>query len=196
MTETTKAPAQDDIRFAYAHVTQAVRSLMESVDESQLQLTTPCEDFVVKDMLEHLVLVMRRAAAVGRGEHFSTTQQVAQDSGWVESFTSAAHEVMEAWTDDAKLGEMFEVPWGTMPGIAILTTYTGELAVHGWDLATAIGAEFTIPDEILAAPLEGSKFIPAEGRDDQAVPFGPVVIPGPGASALEQMAGWMGRAVA
>ena len=41
----------------------------------------------------------------------------------------------------------------------------------------------------------GAKFIPAEGRDDPMMPFGPVVDPGPDASNLLQLAGWMGRDV-
>ncbi len=140
MTEQTpQMPAADDPRFAFAKVTDAVGNLMEATDDSALGLPTPCPDFTVKELQEHLGLVMRRAAAVGRGEHFSTTQQEAQDSGWAESYRDAAHAVMEAWTDPAKLGQDFEVPWGTMPRSGVLVAYTAELAVHGWDLATATG---------------------------------------------------------
>lgn len=196
MTEQTpQMLTADDPRFAFAKVTDAVGTLMEATDDSALGLSTPCPDFTVKELLEHLVLVMRRAGAVGRGEHFSTTQQEAQDSGWAESYREAAHGVMEAWTDPAKLGQDFELPWGVMPGGGVLVTYTAELAVHGWDLATAIGADFTIDDDLLQAALVGVKFIPAEGRDLPEIPFGDVVDPGPDAPALLQIAGWMGRRV-
>ena len=54
---------------------------------------------------------------------------------------------------------------------------------------------FTIDDDVLQVALVGAKFIPAEGRDDPMVPFGPVVDPGPDAPVLLQIAGWMGRDV-
>lgn len=195
MSDTPQMPGPDDPRSAYATVTSAIRSLMDSVAEGCLGNETPCPEFSVKELLEHIVLVQRRCATVGRGEHWSTIEQEAQASGWAESFGEASHQVMEAWTDEAKLLQMFEVPWGAMPGVGILTAYTGELAVHGWDLAQATGLDFEIDDTVLGNALMGAKFIPAEGRDDPMMPFGPVVDPGPDASNLLQLAGWMGRDV-
>jgi len=40
------------------------------------------------------------------------------------------------------------------------------------------------------------QFIPADGRDDPDLPFGPVVDPGADASLLLRIAGWGGRNVA
>lgn len=188
-------PGPDDPRSPYAVVTMAVRELMDGVSADQLGNATPCAEFSVKELLEHIVMVQRRSAAIGRGQHWSSVDQQAQDSGWGESFGEASHAVMEAWTDGAKLHQTFEVPWGEVPGAVLLITYTGELAVHGWDLAQATGAEFSIDDDVLQSALFGVKFIPAEGRESPEIPFGPVVDPGPDASALDQIAGWMGRDV-
>lgn len=194
MTETTEnSPQPDDPRFAFAKVTDLVGNLMESVPEAELANATPCPDFTVKELQEHIVLVMRRAAAIGNGDHWSSVEQEAQDGGWAESYRSAAHDVMEAWTDSDKLGQMFEVPWGTLPGAPILMTYTAELAVHGWDLSQATGRPFSIDDELLTNAHEAVKFIPAEGRGTDEVPFGPVIDAGPDAPVLDQMAGWMGH---
>jgi len=196
MTETNpEMPGPDDPRSPYAVVTMAVRELMDGVRADQLGNATPCADFSVKELLEHMVLVQRRSAAIGNGQHWTSTEEQPQDSGWAESFGEASHAVMEAWTDSSKLGQQYEVPWGTIPGAGLLVTYTAELAVHGWDLAQATGADFSIDDNVLGGALVGVKFIPAEGRDVPEVPFGPVVDPGPGASALDQIAGWLGRDV-
>ena len=194
---TPTAPGPDDPRYAFAVATDAVGKLIEAIDTSPESLArdTPCEEFTLRELLDHVVMVMRRAAAVGRGEHFATVQQESIDGDWAAQYRSGAHAVMEAWTDPQKLGQMFEVPWGMVPGGAVITTYTSELAVHGWDIATATDADFTIADDVLANTLEGVKFVPAEGRDDPEKPFGPVVDPGPDASTLEQIAGWLGRPV-
>lgn len=194
-TTTTDTPAMPDPRADFARVVQAVGGLIESTTEAELGLPTPCPEFTVKELLEHLVLIPTRAAAVGRGEHWTTTADEPRDSGWHDAWMEANHAVMDAWTDPAKLGQEYEVPWGTFPGAAILIAWTGEIAVHGWDLATARGVDFSIDDDFLQVALVGAKFIPAEGRDDPMVPFGPVVDPGPDASVLLQIAGWMGRDV-
>ncbi len=195
--ETNNAPemAADDPRIGFAMTVQALHPLIAgSLDK--LTNPTPCPDFTVKELLEHLTLVVERCAAVGRGEHFSTTEQVAVASGWAEDFQAGAHKCMEAWTDSAKLEQMFEVPFGNLPGAPVLLTYTAELCVHGWDLATATDQEFTVPDEHLMGALFAAKQLPAEGRDTPEIPFGAVVDPGPDATIVEQMAGWMGRPVA
>lgn len=196
--QTPTAPGPGDPRYAFAVLTDAVGKLIEATDTSPESLArdTPCAEFSLQDLLDHVVMVMRRAAAIGRGEHFATVQQEPIAGDWASQYRAGAHAVMEAWTDPQKLGQMFEVPWGMVPGGAVITTYTSELAVHGWDIATATGADFSIDDDVLANTLEGVMFVPAEGRDDPEMPFGPVVDPGPGASNLDKIAGWLGRPVA
>lgn len=191
----TAAPGPDDPRFGFAKVTDAVGKLLEATPADAMSKPTPCPDFAVQDLAEHVIMVMRRVAVIGNGGHWSSIDQEAQDGGWAESYRAAAHDVMEAWTDAAKLEAVYEVPWGEMPGAPMIHTYTAELAVHGWDLGTATGLDFTIEDELLAGPLMAAKFIPAEGRDTPEMPFSPVVDPGPDAPVLDQLAGWMGRDV-
>jgi len=192
---TPEPPGPDDPRYGFAVVTDAVGKLLEATPADSLGNATPCPEFTVKELSEHIVLVMRRVAAIGRGEHWSTIQPEAQDAGWAESYREAAHQVMQAWTDAAKLEATYEVPWGEIPGTPLMYTYTAELATHGWDLATATGLDFSIDDDVLTAPLIAAKFIPAEGRDTPEMPFSAVVDPGLDAPVLEQLAGWMGRDV-
>lgn len=168
---------------------------METTPDSALADPTPCPDFTVQVLMEHIVMVMRRVAAIGRFEHWSTVEQTAQTDGWADSYREAAHQVMDAWTDASKLSATFEVPWGEIPGAAVMMSYTAEITVHGWDLATATGAEFRIDDELLHGALTAAKFIPAEGRETPELPFGRVVDPGPDAPVLDQLAGWFGRKV-
>lgn len=200
-TEDTKQDNQsnelgpEDPRFGFAAVTSAVGDLIKTTDDSMLANATPCPEFTVKELLEHKVMVMRRVAAIGRGEHWESVDAEAQDSGWHDSFVAAAHDAMEAWTDPAMLNQVFEVPWGMIPGAPLMLTYTAELATHGWDLATATDREFTMDDQVLGGALTAIQFVPAEGRDTEEVPFSAVVDPGPDASVLLRIAGWAGRPV-
>lgn len=188
-------PGPDDPRYGLTKVIDAVGNLIDATPDSALGSPTPCAEFSVQDLNDHLLMVVRRIAAIGRGEHWSTVSREYQDAGWAESYREAAEEATLAWTDAGLLGQIHEVPWGEMPGAPLMLAYTGEVAVHGWDLARATGAEFHLDDELLRGALECAKFIPAEGRDSEEIPFGAVVDPGADAPVLDQLAGWMGRKV-
>jgi len=191
------APGPGDPRFGLAQVGSAVGDLMASTTDPMLGNATPCPEFTVKELLEHMVMVMRRIAAIGAGDHWSTVEAEAQDSDWHDSYQEASHAAMQAWTDAAKLEQTLEVPWGEMPGAPMLMVYTAELATHGWDLATATDREFSIDDDLLHGALMAIKFVPAQGRkeNDPDMPFSEVVDPGPDAPLLLQIAGWAGRQV-
>jgi len=193
-TTDTTVPQPGDPRHGYAIVTGVVAELIAAVEPDQLDAPTPCPDFAVRDLLEHLVLNQRNLAGLGRGEAYDFGGSATE--AWGEQFADASHQVMDAWTDSAKLGRMYEVPWGTMPGAALIGSYTAEQAVHAWDVAQAIGRTIEIEDAVLQPSLDGLKMgLPAEGRTDE-IPFGPVVVPtSPDASVLEHLAGWSGRQV-
>lgn len=202
MNQTTPpAPTPDDPRYGFAHVVGRVGDLIESTvalqaTTDQLSKPTPCPDFTVKELLEHCVAAVRRVGALGRGEAWSSVlDEDPVDAGWDTDYRAAAHDIMLAWQDPAQLEQTYVVPWGEFPGAALLYTYIAELAVHGWDLAQATNQPFTIDDDLLQGALIAAKFIPAEGRDDPDMPFGAVVDPGPDAPTLDQIAGWLGRAV-
>jgi len=188
--------AMDDPRMGFAGVTRVVADLMDGVSDDQLDDATPCDDFSVKDLLDHLVLVMQRVAVIGDGKHFSEASEETanRDSGHADAFRAAAGDVHRAWTDDAMLEQPFEVPWGELPGAPVLLTYTSELATHGWDLAQATGQDLSIDDALLGGALMAARMLPADERDPAF--FGPVVDPGADAPALLQIAGWFGRKVA
>lgn len=192
-----EAPRPGDPRHGLAQVVSEVRTLIEGTTAEQLDLSTPCDEFTVKELLDHFVLVMNRLATIGTGEHWSTVMpdDFVLEDGHADAFVEGAHGVMSAWGDASKLGQTFEVPWGELPGAAVLSFYTAEIATHGWDLATATNRALTISDDALGAALFAAKSVPAEGRDDPAIPFDSVVDPGDDAPVLLQIAGWLGREV-
>ena len=198
MTETnTPEITPDDPRFGLAQVVSSMRGLIDGVAIDQFDESTPCADFTVKDLLDHCNLVMNRVAVIGNGGHWSevTDESVAREDGHGEAFGQAAHASMHAWTDSTKLEQLYEVPWGELPGGPVLLTYTAELATHAWDLATATGQSLEIPDEVLHGALVAAKMLPDVGREDPEFPFDPVVDPGSDAPVLLQIAGWLGRQV-
>jgi uncharacterized protein (TIGR03086 family) len=164
------------------------------VDPVQLGRPTPCTDFAVRDLLGHMVFVLRRVAAVGRGDDafaVAPTSHVA-DTGWVEAWTEAAHQVEVAWADAGVLQRIMVLPFGELPGAAVATFYTGELTIHTWDLATATEQRPAWDDGIVASTLFAfERFLPPTRAPE--VPFDPPVSISGDRPLIERLVAWTGR---
>lgn len=187
-----------DPRSGLAAAVAAARLAIEATcngSSERLAGPTPCSEYTVEDLIEHLVFIARRVAIIGNGGHFTETPDHLAGSDWAAVFAGEADAIHHAWSDPAKLSASYEVPWGQVPGAALMLAYTAEFAAHTWDLARATGTGVEIVDDVLAGAAEAVRFIPADGRDDPAVPFAPVVEAPAGASNLERIVTWVGRSL-
>jgi uncharacterized protein (TIGR03086 family) len=185
-----------DPRPAFATAVGLAVDAMSAVSPDQFSDPTPCTEFDVRALLGHLLSVLRRVAAVGRGEPPFSVPQVSTDvpdDGWGAAARAAADDVLAVWTDDALLDRELTLPYGTHRGAVALATYTGELSTHTWDLAAATGQSPTWDDDALAVGLVGTHHIlPAEGRGGR-IPFAPVVPVPDDASPIDRLVAWQGR---
>ncbi len=196
--DSSKGLQAPDPRPDLFHVLDEVARLLNDVaagGEQNLARPTPCSEFDVAALIEHMIFVANRVGHIGDGGHFADVEPVvlAELDDPAAAFVGAAAAIKEAWADAAKLPQMFELPWGPVPGFAALMAYTSEFAVHGWDLAKAVDIQFDPGDDRLADALAGVYNIPAEGRTDAGIPFDPVTEAPVGASNLERIAAWTGR---
>ncbi|HEX3947820.1 MAG TPA: TIGR03086 family metal-binding protein [Acidimicrobiales bacterium] len=205
----------DDPRAVFARAVALGGLVVGGVGADQLAGPTGCPDLDVRTMLGHLVVVLRRVAAIGRGDDAMAVSAVVEgvsDVGWPAAWVETAHEVQSAWTDDRALSRTVHLPWATFPGSAALALYTGEVTLHTWDLATATGQRPAWNDQVVAVSLEALRqALPAEGRtaefervirsmpaEAQATrvggpPFAEAIeVPG-GASPIDQLVAWSGR---
>ncbi len=207
--------SDDDPRTIFAHSVITGGATIAAVRADQLSNPTPCGDFDTRALLGHLVSVLKRVAAIGRQEDpFSVPELTTgvADDGWHAAWFEAAHAVQAAWTDDATLGRMVHLPWASMPGGPTLAMYTSEVTVHTWDLAQATGQRpewnavavavsmeamrHGLPDADRALSFGAArKNMPPEMADFPP-PFANAVTLPPGASAIDQLVAWTGRAPA
>lgn len=191
----TPGLAADDPRLAFALAVATARAVIEGVRADQLDDPTPCDGYDVRQMAGHLVSVLRRVAAVGRGESPFSVAQVAEDvadDGYGAAALAAAHEIQAAYTD-AILDTPLVLPFATLPGGVALRIYTGEVSAHTWDLAVATGQSPAWSDEALTVALAATQVgLPAEPRGGE-VPFGPVVAVDEEAPLIDRLVGWQGR---
>ena len=173
--------------------------IVSGIDAADLSRPTPCPNYDVAALVDHIVEAGHRAAALGRGE----VPPPGDGSHHVElsdapgQLRHAAEDAAQAWDDDARLSSKFTMPWGEeYTGATLVDMYLAELAAHAWDLARATGQIDELDPSVAVPALEGARaMIKPEYRDmvEPGSPFGEEVPPPPGADDWERLAAFMGR---
>ncbi|CCH80370.1 conserved hypothetical protein [Nostocoides japonicum T1-X7] len=192
-TATTQTPTTiPDLRPVLARALDQAGRLVTSTDPSDASRPTPCDEYDVAALVDHLQAVVRRIGAVVRGEPFFSVPREWHSEDWAADWVAG-----RAGTDSALAGadleRVVDVPWGQAPVGAALGMYVSELATHAWDLAVATGRTAGLDDELAAISLTGAMDkLPREGRGPE-IPFGPVVDVPQDAPAYDRLVGWNGR---
>lgn len=166
-TPSTATFAHDDPRQLFGRGIAVGTATIAAVRADQMELPTPCDEYDVRRLLGHLVAVVHRAAAIGRGDDPMTMADTftSADDAWSMAWSSAVADAENAWRDDAALERTVVLPWATLPGGAALLGYLNEVVVHTWDLAQATSQHPTWDDDVVrAAHIAIAHALPAEGR--------------------------------
>jgi uncharacterized protein (TIGR03086 family) len=128
------------------------------VTDDQRDLPTPCADFTVRDLVYHEIRGVRGATVAVRGG--STEDVIEAMTGgeiapnWTEAFNGSYRTMRDMWGMPGVMDRTVHFPIGDIPATLLLQMRIGELAIHGWDLARAIGVDDTIDPVVAAAAWE------------------------------------------
>ncbi len=164
--------------------------VVRGIGDDQLDAATPCTEFRVRDLLNHLfqVVVNIQAMADRRPADFSSTPDVIEGD-WRGRFAEETERLVTAWSDPAALEGVsagMGLPQPVIGGLAL-----ADLTVHGWDLAQATGQPYE-PDPAAVAHLRPMIEQMAPQARSMGV-FGDPVETAPGASDFEQLLAITGR---
>ncbi|MEU3606491.1 TIGR03086 family metal-binding protein [Streptomyces sp. NPDC035033] len=165
--------------------------LVGGLEDASLGAPTPCAEYDVRALLNHLfsVVVNFQALAAKGTPDFSTTPDRVAEPGWREGFAVETGRLVEAWAapgaEEGTSGAM-GLPARTVGSMVLL-----DLTVHAWDLARATGREF-VPDPAVVAGLtdEVERMAPMARRMNV---FAETVDLPAGASAFERLMATTGR---
>lgn len=153
-----------------------------SITDEQWSASTPCEEWSVRELVDHAVgvqVLMGGALGGTAGE----------GSDWA---TARASLEAALTAPDALDGSIDHPAMGQMPKHQVLGIAIGDLLIHSWDLARSIGADEILPAAAVEATAMGlgnmpEEFMRAPGR------FGAVVEIGDDASAQDRLIAFAGR---
>jgi uncharacterized protein (TIGR03086 family) len=111
------------------------------------------------------------------------------------AFRRTGRELREAFSSPGALEAVYTAPFGTGPGVVLVHVRIGELLAHGWDLAQATGQSADFPADLAEQSLAGLRRQLSSRPEGPGAPFGPEVAVPDDASAIDRLAGFLGRAV-
>lgn len=180
--------------------TDILAALVRNVGDDQLTRPTPCPDYTVGDLLDHIGgLAVAFTGAAKKVHHDGPPLGPSGDAGrlgpdWRTRIPRHLDTLAlvwrspEAWTGTTEVGGV-EMP-GEVAGLVALD----EVVVHGWDLAVSTGQPFTWEPELLDS-VAGfvEPFAAPDEESSRAGLFGPVVAVGSDATPLDRVLGLTGR---
>jgi uncharacterized protein (TIGR03086 family) len=175
-------------------------TLIGSVSEEDLTRPTPCVNYTVGDLLDHLqgVTFAFAGAATKAGGEAATmgpSGDVSKlDPEWRITLPRRIGSLVEAWRSLEAWTGMTRVGGNDLPGEVAGVVSLGELVIHGWDLARATDQPFDADTATLMPLFElvRSTFGPG-GNAPRGEAFGPPVPVPEDASRLDQVLGMLGR---
>ena len=173
---------------------------LRAVTPDQLTAPTPCRDYDVRALLDHLAwaaVLSQRSATRTPFEHdwSSLTPAPFLDGVPVEQWAAAVPAELEtaadAWSDPAAWEGDTLMGTAEMPAGVVGPMMLAEFVLHGWDLARAIGAPYAVPAGLGEATLAAVQPLVQMGRDGGW--YGPEVPVPADAAAFDRALGLTGR---
>ena len=172
--------------------------LVAGVEPDQWERATPCTEWNVRQLVDHLVVGQQLFARVLGGEPFEqAVAAVRAVDGSLRndpaaSYDASARELLAAFDDPGVLERLVRVPFGTVPGALALHLRIVECLVHGWDLATALGLPFDPPAALVEREIAVTGPLLGQVPPERHV-FAPSRPPAESAPPIERLVAMLGR---
>jgi uncharacterized protein (TIGR03086 family) len=186
--------------FDLGPATRELTRLVDGVRDDQLDAPTPCSDYSLGDLLDHvhgLALAFRMAAdketrADDGPPPSGDARRLPED--WRDAIRERLEALAAAWAKEDAWQGTTHIAGFDAPAPDVAATAVNELVVHGWDVARASGQTLEL-DEVSAPPCLGfAKVLSGPAGDMmRGSAFGPAVPVPADAPALDRILGANGR---
>lgn len=170
--------------------------ILANVTRNQLDLPTPCAGWQVRDLIDHIVGAAGFFADLAQyGASAEDAEQPGRPGGdYIAAFGQQSGRAIEWFSAAGAMERTMALPTGPAPGARCIEVATGEILVHGWDLARSTGqprpAGTGVAEALLASPWLS---LCAQVRDADPAVFGPAIDVPADAPAADRLAAFLGR---
>jgi uncharacterized protein (TIGR03086 family) len=129
-----------------------------NADSSQFGLPTPCTEWDVRALLNHLILwtsysLEARAHGESVGQDLMD-RDFAAEPGFAAAYRAQLDRALAAWSDPAVWQRSLDVMGSATPAADVAALNLAEMVLHGWDLAAATGQRYQVGDRAAEAALQ------------------------------------------
>jgi uncharacterized protein (TIGR03086 family) len=163
--------------------------VLAGVSAVQLDGPTPCSEWTVRELIDHVVAGNLRVA--GR-----ESPGPIDPATMLELVRESAVAAESAFAAPDGISRTYEMGIGNVPGTMVLSLRTGDVFTHAWDLARATGQPSELDPELAQRILELITPLMQPGFRGEGRPFGAEQPCGESESATLRLAAFTGRRIA
>jgi uncharacterized protein (TIGR03086 family) len=185
-----------DIVPAIRSALNSTGTIVRAIPDHSWHLPTPCTDWTVRDVTNHLV----GGLCIFTDELNGVPARAEHHSHWLNDDPAAAYAYASehdgrAWGRPDALTGTITIGLGTLPAPLAAVIHLTEVLVHGADIAVAIGREDLLDQDSCTALLQTMKDM--GGVDPYRTPgvFGPAVTVAADQPGHRQLLAYLGRAL-
>jgi uncharacterized protein (TIGR03086 family) len=171
----------------------AVGDLIAEIQPEQWSAPTPCADWPVHRLVDHLIGMNRVFVALLADQPMPRRDPDHREADPVGAFRESAARLLAGFGQPGVQERTYRGPFGEVTGADRLRIRLYDLLAHGWDLAQAIGRPLALPDEVAEQSLAFVRTQLVEA--DRPGRFGPVQPVADDAPAIERLVAFLGRPV-
>jgi uncharacterized protein (TIGR03086 family) len=193
MSEIRPVVADCDRTFA------AVQRLVDAVQPDQWTAPTPCTDWDIRQLLNHVAngnVVFAGVADRTRPSGPVSPEERAVDrlgDDPAAGFRATGERMHDAFLTPGFLDGTVDTPMlGEQPGTTVVHMRINELLIHGWDLAQALGRPPDLPEDLAEGALLLWQTRLAD-RPREGMPFASPQPVADDAPAIDRLAAFLGR---
>jgi uncharacterized protein (TIGR03086 family) len=165
-------------------------SIIARIRPDQAALPTPCTEFDVRALVNHVVFdIQTFAYNVGGGARGEPDDDLI-GSDWSGAYAAAQVSLEDAWREKGVEGTV-KGRRGEFPATWAVGQHLADLSVHAWDLATATHQSTKLDQEVARVSLDWAHG--ALRPEYRGTAFGPEVEVPENAPIYERLVGFFGR---
>jgi len=170
----------------FCEAVESVCRLVDNVTDDHWDAPTPCPDWNVRQLADHLLAVQQAFVEIMAGQ--PATEPVVD-------FRTSATALADAFGQSGALERIVEIAVGSVPGLVAMHVQTVEHLVHGWDLATATGQTPRFAEAVVEGTIEFSHGLLTQIPAGPGGPFGPSQPAPESGPAIDRLAALLGRKI-
>lgn len=131
------------------------RERITEVGADQHFLPTPCGDWNVAGLITHVIggdhMAVRLLEGAHRAEAIGYLTGLPLGDDPLATYDEHAGAQLAAFREPGAMERICEHPMGDLPGSVVIGFRIGDLTLHSWDLARAVGGGEDLPEELVTA---------------------------------------------